>query len=137
MAHAVAVRSLRAAAGAILAAATAAAAAETSIHSGHLPTILGIGERVVCIVTNVGKKPIDTVRVRIRNAEFGTTSSDVTCNGVAPGAACPAEFPANGPAFIVHFACSADVTAKDDELRGTFYRTSSAGTSGDLAIELR
>ena len=114
-----------------------ALAAEGAIHSGHLRTILGTGESVVCIVTNVDDGPIDTVRVRIRNHELGTTSADLTCQDVQPGAACKVEFPASGLALIVHFACSTQFTATSDAMRGTFYRTSSSGTSGDVAVEMR
>jgi len=136
MAHAVA-PSLRAVAGAILSAASVAALADSSIHSGHLRVITGSGERVVCIVGNVGSKVIDTLRVRIRNAEFGTTQSDVTCDDVPEAGACRAEFDPGGVPLVIHFACSAESSGKESAIRGTFYRTSSAGTSGDLAIELR
>jgi hypothetical protein len=118
-------------------AALPAVAADASIHSGHLQTILGTGERVVCIVTNVDEKPIDEVRVRIRAYEFGTTPADLTCQDVQPGSACKLEFPASGSPIIMHFACSADFTAKADAMRGTFYRTSSTGTTSDLALEMR
>ena len=136
MAHAVAVP-VRAVAGAILAAASVAALADSSIHSGHLRTITGSGDEVVCIVGNVGSKPIDTLRVRIRNAEFLAVNEDVTCDDVPVGGACRAEFQPGGFPLIVHFACSADSSGKEDAIRGTFYRRSTLGTSGDLAIELR
>ena len=136
MAHAVAL-GFSAAAGAILSTASFAALADSSIHSGHLRAITGSGDEVVCIVGNVGTKPIDTLRVRIHNAEFLATNEDVTCDDVPIGGACRAEFQAFGFPLIVHFACSADSSGKEDAIRGTFYRRSTLGTSGDLAIELR
>ena len=127
----------RAAAGAILAASSAAALADSTIHSGPLRVVTGSGEGVVCIVRNVGTSPIDTLRVRISHTEFPVTNDDVTCNDVPPGGACRGDFQPGGFPLIVHFACTADPSGKEKDLRGTFYRRSTVDTSGDLAIELR
>lgn len=135
MAHAVALS--RAAAGAFLAASSLTAIADSSIHSGHLRTVTGTGDEVVCIVRNVGNKPIDTLRIRISNAEFDATNEDVTCEDVPPGGTCRGQFQPGGVPLIVHFACSVDSSGREGAMRGTFYRRSSQGTSADLAIELR
>ena len=132
-----ALRARRAALGALVAASIPTAFADSSIHSGPLRAITGSGDEVVCIVRNVGKNPIDTLRVRISNAEFLATNDDVTCTDVPVGGACRGEFQPGGLPFIVHFACTADSSGKEDAIRGTFYRRSTVGTSGDLAIELR
>ena len=127
----------RAAAGALLAVSSAAALADSSIHSGPLRIVTGTGEGVVCIVRNVGTKVIDTLRVRISHTEFPVTNDDVTCNDVPVGGACQGDFQPGGVPLILHFACSADSSGSEKDMRGTFYRRSTAGTSGDLAIELR
>jgi hypothetical protein len=137
MAHAVALRLARVAVGALAAASLAPAHADSSIHSGFLRTITGSGDAVVCIIGNVTSKTIDTIRVRIRNAEFLATNEDQTCTDVPVGGACRAEFSPGGVPLIVHFACSADISAKADAVRGTFYRRSSVGTESDIAIEMR
>ncbi|MFO1283624.1 MAG: hypothetical protein U1F51_14395 [Burkholderiales bacterium] len=108
-----------------------------SIHSGPLPAIGGIGDRLECTVANVDDKPIEEIRVRIRNVDFGTVVSDVSCAGTPPGGACPSTFHVPGPALPSRFACSVDAKAKKDSLRGTFLRTSSTGQSDDLVVELR
>jgi hypothetical protein len=137
MSRSLCLRLSRAAAGAILAVPCAAALADGSIHSGSLRAITGTGDEVVCVVRNVGKGPIDTLRVRISNAEFGATNEDVTCIDVPVNGVCRADFQPGGVPLIVHFACSADASGKTEAMRGTFYRRSTLGTSGDLAIELR
>ena len=130
-------RARRAALGALVAASIPTAFADSSIHSGPLRVITGSGEEVVCVVRNVGSKPIDTLRLRISNVEVQATNEDGTCNDVPVNGACRIEFQPGGFPFIIHFACSADSSGKASDMRGTFFRRSSLGTESDVAIELR
>ena len=129
-------RVIRSAFGALVAGVSPLVHADASIHSGPLRTI-GAIDSVECTVANVGEKPVDEVRVRIRSTNFGTVVSDVTCQDVAQGAECRASFPVSGFASVVRLMCSVDATGKKDALRGTFQRWSPTGQSGELAIELR
>lgn len=136
---------LRMAAAVLCAAASAAALAQDAIHSGPLPTYGGTGDRVECMVANVGSDTIFNLHVVIRSTDFATIPHQVTCPVVPPGDDCTAKFTAQGPGLPMRLMCSAETQARRtgphsalrDVLRGTFLRTSSEDRALDVAVELR
>lgn len=135
---------LRIAAALLWGAASAACIAQDAIHSGPLPTYAGTGDRVRCMVVNVGGDTLFNVHVVIRSANFGTVLAETTCSTLPPRADCGAAFTVAGPGLFVTTYCSADApgrgetsTTLREALRGTFLRTSVLDRSMDVAVEMR
>ncbi len=119
--------------------------ADPGIHSGPLPAIGGTGDRVECLVVNVGNQDVHDLRLVIRSTNFFTVVAQWTCSTVPPGAGCTLKFDVPGPALVAHLQCSAELagrrTGPHDNaagaLRGTFLRTSSEDRAMDVAVEMR
>lgn len=119
--------------------------ADPGIHSGPLPAYGGTGDRVECLVVNVGDQNVYDLRLVIRATNFGTTVAQGTCSTVQPGTECSLKFVVPGPGFPFHMQCSAELLTRRgwtqymavDMLRGTFLRTSSADGAVDVAVEMR
>jgi len=135
----------RIAAAILCGAASAVCVAQEAIHSGPLPTFGGTGDRVECMVANVGSDTIFNLHVVIRSTNFGTTVEQAECPVLPPGADCTAKFAVPGPALPVRLICSAEApgrrqgphNALREALRGTFLRTSSEDRAIDVAVEMR